>query len=619
MLEPATLERARSYLGLGWSIIPFAPRDKMPHSKLLPLAYNAEEGRDKATWKHYQAAPPAMADVRRWCKADPELNIGIVTGRVSGLLLADADGPMAREWMEEQGAPHTPTAATSPGKRHYYFQYPPDGGRPYGNRTELLVFPDGSQLDIRAEGGLATAPGSTHPDGHLYEWVITPEEAKPAPVPARLLSLLRPAATPTVITTTATRKEDLSERAAKRRAAYVEKAIDGELRELAAAAAPQGAGNHTLFKVTARLYGFVASGDAQESDIERAIEQAAAAYIARDGRREFENTFNSGRRSGLAEPATFPNFDDDGPLPEPVKLLPTGGDGATSLLERYQQLEMTLWNVITADAKDGWDTSAKVLAAYGVLELFRQEADTVAINGGAAAVAPHVGMSKQTVGTHAERLEQAGLWQWHRGQPVLHDKKRQPVSRTHVDPTRTLQAQGLHYETESILYFTPLPTDSLPILPRTKRQETQKQREEEKRQQAEETRQEAEQRRREVLELRETLEKLEAARCPHCEAQSTLGAHCNDCGAIVSAEELAGKSFTDPDPEPAQAESSAPAPTDPGKTLDSIKLRPNIGRQAPHSSPDKQQSEELPVCVQTFTPDDLLGARRERAGADLRG
>ncbi len=397
---------------------------------------------------------------------------------------------------------------------------------------------------------------------------LLPPEPAPAPV--------APA-----VTTTAKRREELSERGAKRRATYVEKALNEELEKLAAA--PAGAGNNTLFKVTARCYEFVASGDVGDSEIERAIEQAAAAYVARDGKQKFTASFHSGRRSGLASPATFPDFDDDDePQIERFKVL-TGGDGATSELERYQQLTATFWNIITTDA-DGWDANAKVLAAYGALVLFRQGADVVAISGGAATVATRVGMSKTTVGTHADRLQEAGLWQWHKGEPVLCDKQRQPVNGARIDPTRTPQAQGMHFENnESVLYLLPLPTDSLPPLPRTKRQETQKQREEEKRQNAALDRHE-------VLALRETLEKLEAARCPHCAAQGTLGAHCNDCGAIVAAEELAVQTLIAPD-----------AASDPVQSLNAIKLGPNFGRirRATHHD-GKQESGEPAVCVQTL-------------------
>jgi hypothetical protein len=407
---------------------------------------------------------------------------------------------------------------------------------------------------------------------------------------AALLPEPAPAPVAPAVTTTANRKEALSERAAKRRAAYVERAIDSELEKLAVA--PQGAGNNTLFKVTARCYEFVASGDVQDSDIARAVEQTAAPYIARDGEQEFLKTFNSGRRSGLAQPAAFPDFEQGAePQTEPVKVLPTGADDATSELERYQQLTATLWNIITASA-DGWDASAKVLAAYGELARFREQADVLTIEGGAAAVAPRVGMSKTTVGTHAARLEAAGLWEWRKGAPVLHDNNRRPVnSGVRVDPTRTPEAQGLHFENDgSILYLLPLPTNSLPPLPRTKRQETQKQREEEKRA-------DAQQARRDVRELSETLEKLEAARCPHCEAQGTLGAHCNDCGAIVSTPG-AGKTFTYP--APTQAESRAPAATDPVQSFNPILLQSKVLPQADHDGHDKPASGEPSVCVQSL-------------------
>jgi hypothetical protein len=52
-------------------------------------------------------------------------NVGIVTGRVSGLLVLDLDSHAAHMEAEQLGLPDTVAASTAKG-RHCYFQHPGD-------------------------------------------------------------------------------------------------------------------------------------------------------------------------------------------------------------------------------------------------------------------------------------------------------------------------------------------------------------------------------------------------------------------------------------------------------------------------------------------------------------
>jgi hypothetical protein len=112
---------------------------------------------------------------------NPEANVGVVTGRVSHLLVLDADAPDALHKLNK-GVPVTPITETARG-RHYYFELPSENIR---SATSLA-----EGLDLRAEGGYVVAPPSVHPSGKVYEWVIPPIEAQPAPPPAWLLEMLR--------------------------------------------------------------------------------------------------------------------------------------------------------------------------------------------------------------------------------------------------------------------------------------------------------------------------------------------------------------------------------------------------------------------------------------------
>jgi len=64
------LEIARKYVARGWSVIPL--EGKIP----------------SIVWKEYQARYPTDEELQRWF-SDGKKNIGIVTGKISGLSVVD--------------------------------------------------------------------------------------------------------------------------------------------------------------------------------------------------------------------------------------------------------------------------------------------------------------------------------------------------------------------------------------------------------------------------------------------------------------------------------------------------------------------------------------------------
>lgn len=131
----------------------------------------------------------ASADPRRitaWWNKWPEANIGIPTGKASGLLIVDLDtykpGAMTvAEFEEKYGIiSHTATVGTGSGGRQYYFLYP--DGEDIRNSAGML----GQQVDVRGEGGYVLAPPSVTTG--RYEWI---NRAPLAPVPPELLKALR--------------------------------------------------------------------------------------------------------------------------------------------------------------------------------------------------------------------------------------------------------------------------------------------------------------------------------------------------------------------------------------------------------------------------------------------
>ncbi len=168
------LKFALWYARRGWSVLPCRPGRKEP---LSPHGC-----RDATT---------DTDTIRGWWRCWPTANVGIATGRASGLLVLDVDGTEGEDSLAalvaDHGAmPHTVEALTPGGGRHIYFRYP--SGRPVRCATRLGGWPG---LDVRADGGYVIAPPSGHPSGRCYVWEVSsePDTTTLAEPPAWLLAL----------------------------------------------------------------------------------------------------------------------------------------------------------------------------------------------------------------------------------------------------------------------------------------------------------------------------------------------------------------------------------------------------------------------------------------------
>jgi putative DNA primase/helicase len=126
-------------------------------------------------------------DLAMWLDLEPGMNIGIATGRVSGLAVLDIDPDkgglesfaalLQRHYPDEKGNHErrddaiprcdlpvwTKGVQTGGGGMHLYYQCPADGIR---NSAGSL----GPGLDMRGDGGYVLAPPSVHLSGAMYEW-----------------------------------------------------------------------------------------------------------------------------------------------------------------------------------------------------------------------------------------------------------------------------------------------------------------------------------------------------------------------------------------------------------------------------------------------------------------
>jgi putative DNA primase/helicase len=119
-----------------------------------------------------------LEELRSWSWS----GVGIVTGRVSGVLVLDVDGSEGEAELRKRGHGPTPMVRTSSGGLHLYFKHPDRHVR-----TGIRVAPG---LDVKAAGGYVVAPPSVGANGRPYEWLASPEDTALADPPEWLLALL---------------------------------------------------------------------------------------------------------------------------------------------------------------------------------------------------------------------------------------------------------------------------------------------------------------------------------------------------------------------------------------------------------------------------------------------
>lgn len=147
-------------------------------------------GKHPAVDKWILAKTSEEKAVRRLWFDIPYCGIAIATGKGSNVWVLDVDvkaaGFVTLAALEETHGklPHTATAITGSGGKHFYFKYP---GPEYRNTAGRL----GPGLDTRGDGGLVVAPPSPHKSGNEYTWENSPEDTELAEVPAWLLELLK--------------------------------------------------------------------------------------------------------------------------------------------------------------------------------------------------------------------------------------------------------------------------------------------------------------------------------------------------------------------------------------------------------------------------------------------
>ena len=124
-------------------------------------------------WKPLQTKLPTEKEVRGWFRRWPEANIGLATGRLSGIVVIDLDGDVAQQDAENRGYDAGPWVSTGrPGGKHAYCAYREDA--PHN-------FVKVGGIDFRGDGGYVVLPPSRHRSGVVYSWGVRPASTETYP------------------------------------------------------------------------------------------------------------------------------------------------------------------------------------------------------------------------------------------------------------------------------------------------------------------------------------------------------------------------------------------------------------------------------------------------------
>ena len=150
----------------GFAVIPLKPRSEEPF----------------LSWKELQGSKPTVEQIKGWFAQEPEINIGILTGAFSGIVVLHVDGKRRGDMSIPEKLPDFSGLVASTGHgRNYYFKHP---GFEIQNLVNLLP-----GVDLLGEGGYVTAPPSRPRNYEFLYWLSGPDKSPP-PIPDWLRELL---------------------------------------------------------------------------------------------------------------------------------------------------------------------------------------------------------------------------------------------------------------------------------------------------------------------------------------------------------------------------------------------------------------------------------------------
>ena len=182
--RPSFLHRARD---LGFSMFPVPP----PRPGVPPNTPG--DGKTPTVkWKPLQTERASDRQLDEWFGGEP-MNLAIVTGAISDVVVVDCDSPDAVRWWT-RGRPYTPWQTQTSKGFHLWYRHP---GAHVRNKARIKTDDGELAIDVRGDGGYVIAPGSRHASGAEYleagnwnapiervpvfwpGWLARPERPKP--------------------------------------------------------------------------------------------------------------------------------------------------------------------------------------------------------------------------------------------------------------------------------------------------------------------------------------------------------------------------------------------------------------------------------------------------------
>lgn len=148
---PTINQLAAEYVDSGWSILPVKPDEKRPYM---------------TNWLQYTRTRATKDMVDNWFSTLSGAGVGVVTGRISNMVVLDVESwcPVPIEELLKK-YPTQMVAKSGGGGYHLFYSYPQNVGR-VSNRVGVF-----EGADLRADGGFLVLPPTMHQSGRRYEWV----------------------------------------------------------------------------------------------------------------------------------------------------------------------------------------------------------------------------------------------------------------------------------------------------------------------------------------------------------------------------------------------------------------------------------------------------------------
>lgn len=137
---------ALKYWTRGWNVIPISPNSKTP---AIP-------------WRKYQEQRATKEELIEWFVKNPRNNVGIVTGKISNLVVIDLDGAEGLQSAGTLQLTSTIQALTPNNGKHLFYSWTGE------TKNAVRKVPG---VDIRGDGGYVVAAPSVLESGKSYKWL----------------------------------------------------------------------------------------------------------------------------------------------------------------------------------------------------------------------------------------------------------------------------------------------------------------------------------------------------------------------------------------------------------------------------------------------------------------